>query len=245
MSGPIAQSSPQIHPDEARLPAGAAAARAPLTSMRHHAVRQHGPDGSFRTEGARMFGWLGQFVVRRAWWVIGGWIAAAAIIMATAPSLSDITSADQGSFLPSQVRVRTGDRAGREAFPQQTTSTAHHRRQALGRAAAHPCRRGEGRPGRAGPQGQEHPAHVGVSDRAARRWRRTGRSRSSTSGSRRTRLTTRHCSTRYADLRADVGPSAGRQRSDRRRRRRRGEFRRQRGHVQQRLRHRRRARPSC
>ena len=47
-----------------------------------------------------MFGRLGEFVVRRAWWVIGGWLLAAVAIIATAPSLSDITSADQGSFLP-------------------------------------------------------------------------------------------------------------------------------------------------
>jgi putative drug exporter of the RND superfamily len=71
-----------------------------------------------------MFGWLGQFVVRRAWWVIGGWIAAAAIIMATTPSLSDITSADQGSFLPSEYESVQAIELGENAFPQQTTSTA-------------------------------------------------------------------------------------------------------------------------
>jgi len=47
-----------------------------------------------------MFGSLGEFVVRRAWWVIGGWLAVAIAIIATAPSLADITSSDQGSFLP-------------------------------------------------------------------------------------------------------------------------------------------------
>ena len=59
-----------------------------------------------------MFGRLGAFVVRRAWWVIAGWLLTGIAIIATSPSLSDITSADQGSFLPETYRGEA--REGRE-----------------------------------------------------------------------------------------------------------------------------------
>jgi RND superfamily putative drug exporter len=71
-----------------------------------------------------MFGWLGQFVVRRAWWVIAGWLVVAFGIIATAPSLSDITSADQGSFLPEEYESVQAIELAERSFPQQTTSTA-------------------------------------------------------------------------------------------------------------------------
>ncbi|HEX5994829.1 MAG TPA: MMPL family transporter [Jiangellales bacterium] len=71
-----------------------------------------------------MFGRLGQFVVRRAWWVIAGWLVAAFAIIGTAPPLSDITSADQGSFLPHTYESVQAIELGESAFPRQTTSTA-------------------------------------------------------------------------------------------------------------------------
>jgi putative drug exporter of the RND superfamily len=71
-----------------------------------------------------MFGWLGRFVVRRAWWVIGGWVVAAAAVIVTAPSLADITSADQGSFLPSSYESVQAIDLSKSAFPQQAVSTA-------------------------------------------------------------------------------------------------------------------------
>jgi RND superfamily putative drug exporter len=71
-----------------------------------------------------MFGRLGQFVVRRAWWVIAGWLVVAFAIIATAPSLADITSADQGSFLPEKYESVQAIQLGESAFPRQTTSTA-------------------------------------------------------------------------------------------------------------------------
>jgi RND superfamily putative drug exporter len=71
-----------------------------------------------------MFGSLGRFVVRRAWWVIAGWLVAAAAIIATSPSLADITSADQGSFLPRSYESVQAIELGERAFPQQTTATA-------------------------------------------------------------------------------------------------------------------------
>jgi RND superfamily putative drug exporter len=71
-----------------------------------------------------MFRKWGSFVVRRAWWVIGAWILAAAGIIATAPSLSDITSADQGSFLPESYESIQAIQIAERAFPEQVTSTA-------------------------------------------------------------------------------------------------------------------------
>jgi RND superfamily putative drug exporter len=71
-----------------------------------------------------MFGSLGEFVVRRAWWVIGGWLAVAIAIIATAPSLTEITSSDQGSFLPQEYESVQAIDIAKKAFPQQTTSTA-------------------------------------------------------------------------------------------------------------------------
>jgi len=71
-----------------------------------------------------MFGRLGRFVVRRAWWVILGWVAVAVGIIVAAPSLADITSADQGSFLPSSYESVKAIELGKKAFPQQTMSSA-------------------------------------------------------------------------------------------------------------------------
>ncbi|MFI7606702.1 MMPL family transporter [Micromonospora sp. NPDC049366] len=71
-----------------------------------------------------MFERLGRFVVGKAWWVIAGWVIAAAAIIATTPSLSDITSADQESFLPRSYESVRATELGQKAFPQQATATA-------------------------------------------------------------------------------------------------------------------------
>ena len=71
-----------------------------------------------------MFGRWGRFVVRRPWWVIGGWLVVVTIIIGLLPNLSDITSADQGSFLPSKYESVQAAALARTAFPQQVTSTA-------------------------------------------------------------------------------------------------------------------------
>jgi putative drug exporter of the RND superfamily len=71
-----------------------------------------------------MFGRWAAFVVRRPWWVIGGWLAGVVLILAFLPSLSDITSADQGSFLPDKYESVQASNLANSAFPQQVTSTA-------------------------------------------------------------------------------------------------------------------------
>lgn len=71
-----------------------------------------------------MFGWLGRFVVRRAWWVIAGWLVASAAIIGLSPSLSDITSAEQSDFLPDKYESVKAINLAQKAFPQQATSSA-------------------------------------------------------------------------------------------------------------------------
>lgn len=71
-----------------------------------------------------MFDRWGRFVVRRAWWVIGGWLTGALLVIGLLPSLSDITSGDQGSFLPNSYESVQVIDSAKTAFPQQSTSTA-------------------------------------------------------------------------------------------------------------------------
>jgi RND superfamily putative drug exporter len=71
-----------------------------------------------------MFAWLGRFVVRRAWWVIGGWVLVAAAIIGLSPSLSDITSAEQSDFLPTKYESIQAIQLSQKAFPQQATASA-------------------------------------------------------------------------------------------------------------------------
>ncbi|BCJ47283.1 putative membrane protein [Actinoplanes ianthinogenes] len=71
-----------------------------------------------------MFDRWGRFVVRRAWWVIGGWLIAAGLIIGLLPSLSEITSGDQGSFLPDSYESVQAIDLAKKAFPEQATSTA-------------------------------------------------------------------------------------------------------------------------
>ncbi|HTJ39205.1 MAG TPA: MMPL family transporter [Dactylosporangium sp.] len=71
-----------------------------------------------------MFDRWGRFVVRRAWWVIGGWLVGAFLIIGLLPNLSDITSGDQGSFLPGSYESVQAINLSKTAFPEQATSTA-------------------------------------------------------------------------------------------------------------------------
>src|SRR5689334_17964575 len=71
-----------------------------------------------------MFGRWGAFVTRRPWWVIGGWLVGVVLIMAFLPNLSDITSADQGSFLPDTYESVQAVNLAKSAYPQQATSNA-------------------------------------------------------------------------------------------------------------------------
>jgi RND superfamily putative drug exporter len=52
------------------------------------------------------------------------WLLGAVTIIVTSPSLSDITSADQGSFLPSSYESLQAIELSEKAFPQQATASA-------------------------------------------------------------------------------------------------------------------------
>jgi RND superfamily putative drug exporter len=71
-----------------------------------------------------MFDRWGTFVVRRAWWVIVGWLVGAFLIIGLLPSLADITSGDQGSFLPDKYESVQAINLAKKAFPEQATSSA-------------------------------------------------------------------------------------------------------------------------
>jgi RND superfamily putative drug exporter len=70
-----------------------------------------------------VFGRLGRTVVRHPWWTIIAWLAAAVAIIAFSPKLSDITKADQGSFLPSKYESVQALNLAKQAFPQHDENT--------------------------------------------------------------------------------------------------------------------------
>ncbi len=71
-----------------------------------------------------MFAALGRFVVRRPWWVIIGWLVAAVAIIGFSPRLADITTGDQGSFLPDTYESVQAMEVAQQAFPQQAQAAS-------------------------------------------------------------------------------------------------------------------------
>ncbi|MGF1428789.1 MMPL family transporter [Kitasatospora sp. LaBMicrA B282] len=69
-----------------------------------------------------MFHRIGQFVVKRAWWVIVAWIVAAVAIVATAPTLTAQT--DESSFLPKHYESIQAQELQDKAFPANFTPSA-------------------------------------------------------------------------------------------------------------------------
>ncbi|WP_441246696.1 MMPL family transporter [Kitasatospora sp. McL0602] len=69
-----------------------------------------------------MFHRIGQFVVRRAWWVIVAWVVAAVAIVASAPALTAQT--DESSFLPRHYESIQASMVQEKAFPASFTPAA-------------------------------------------------------------------------------------------------------------------------
>ncbi|MFJ8042677.1 MMPL family transporter [Kitasatospora sp. NPDC096147] len=69
-----------------------------------------------------MFHRIGQFVVKRAWWVIAAWLVAAVAIIGTAPKLTAQT--DQSSFLPHHYESIRAGNVQQGAFPANFTPAA-------------------------------------------------------------------------------------------------------------------------
>ncbi|MFC9326806.1 MMPL family transporter [Kitasatospora sp. NPDC057015] len=69
-----------------------------------------------------MFHRIGQFVVRRAWWVIATWLVAAIAIAITAPTISAQT--DEAAFLPKHYESIQASEVQEKAFPASFTPGA-------------------------------------------------------------------------------------------------------------------------
>ncbi|HSX43613.1 MAG TPA: MMPL family transporter [Candidatus Saccharimonadales bacterium] len=66
---------------------------------------------------------LGNFIVKNRWWVIGVWVILAVVITAFAPKISEVTSSDQTSFLPSKYESVQAGKIAEKAFPQSKDDT--------------------------------------------------------------------------------------------------------------------------
>ncbi|MCX4749729.1 MMPL family transporter [Kitasatospora sp. NBC_01287] len=69
-----------------------------------------------------MFHRIGQFVVKRAWWVIIAWVVAAVAVIASAPALT--TSDNESDFLPSHYESIVASNLQQQAFPSAFTPNA-------------------------------------------------------------------------------------------------------------------------
>ncbi|MEV6973611.1 MMPL family transporter [Kitasatospora sp. NPDC093806] len=69
-----------------------------------------------------MFHRLGQFVVRRAWWVIAGWVVAMLAIAMSAPKITAQT--DEAAFLPKHYESIQASVLQEQAFPANFTPSA-------------------------------------------------------------------------------------------------------------------------
>jgi RND superfamily putative drug exporter len=71
-----------------------------------------------------MFGKLGRLVVGNPWKVIAAWLLATIAIVAFAPSLADVTNADQAEFLPDRYESIQAQQLAERAFAKSAAATA-------------------------------------------------------------------------------------------------------------------------
>ncbi len=67
-----------------------------------------------------MFAKLAHFVVRHPWWVIGGWIVAAVLVLSLSPQLVNYTSNNNTTFLPSSYESVQALQVAAKYFPSQS-----------------------------------------------------------------------------------------------------------------------------
>jgi RND superfamily putative drug exporter len=67
---------------------------------------------------------LAQAVTRRPWWVIAGWLIAAAAIVLVAPGLGSVTNADQAAFLPANAESARAAALAARDLPSSSRVTA-------------------------------------------------------------------------------------------------------------------------
>jgi RND superfamily putative drug exporter len=66
---------------------------------------------------------LGDFIVKRRWWVVGAWVIAAILIVSLAPAISTIESNDQSSFLPSSYESVKASKIADKVSPQSNQAS--------------------------------------------------------------------------------------------------------------------------
>jgi len=71
-----------------------------------------------------MFSKFANFVTEKRWYVVALWIIAAAVIVTFSPKLSDETSNDQASFLPSKYESVQAQDIAKASFPQSQGESA-------------------------------------------------------------------------------------------------------------------------
>ncbi len=72
----------------------------------------------------KAFGVLGGLCDRYAVWIVVGWLAAAVVLFAVAPSLTEVGSQDTADFLPADAPSQRADRVIAELFPDDPTRDA-------------------------------------------------------------------------------------------------------------------------
>jgi RND superfamily putative drug exporter len=70
-----------------------------------------------------MFARIARAVTGRPWWVIAGWLVAGAALIALAPRLDSVTTADQSAFLPDAAESARAAALAHSAFPQVQGAT--------------------------------------------------------------------------------------------------------------------------
>ncbi|NWG18300.1 MAG: MMPL family transporter [Chloroflexi bacterium] len=71
-----------------------------------------------------MFRWLGDFAARHRIAIIIGWIIAAALLIATAPPLDEVSSTDQRDFLPADAPFAQAQEVFERTFPAEFSASS-------------------------------------------------------------------------------------------------------------------------
>ncbi|MBN1284057.1 MAG: MMPL family transporter [Anaerolineae bacterium] len=66
-----------------------------------------------------MFKRLGEFAAHYRYWIVAAWVAAAVILLATAPNLEDVSSTDQKDYLPADAPFAKAQELYEKAFPDE------------------------------------------------------------------------------------------------------------------------------
>ena len=61
--------------------------------------------------GRGVFGWLGTFIGRRPWVVIGTWVVLAVVLMLTTPTLNEVSQRHPVAILPSNAPSTAASRS--------------------------------------------------------------------------------------------------------------------------------------